>query len=482
MQRLPASNPPVQSNELDSQRLFKWLIIAGVLAVSVYFAQRASSTYLMGVLAVIGGLILLRWSKLGLPVLLVSTLAVPVSFATGSQTPLNITVLLIPTLLGIWFLEMLQQHNVQLAPSRVNLPLLALLVAATLSLIAGSLPWNLFAGTAPLITQVAGWAVFAFSIGIVLLVGNHVHDQRMLQLLVVLFFIIGAGYMAGRLRVPILSELSRMMNRQGSDGSVFWVWLTALATGQLLFNQTLHRWKQLFLLGLIGVTLYIGFFQARDWASGWLPPLAAIGVIIWLRSWRVGVMCALIGIIVLFVARPDILQGILSAETSTESYSILTRDAARDILLQQIFPLSPIFGLGPANYYWYTPLYPILGWYVKFNSHNNYVDILMQTGIIGLLCFLWVMGELGWLGWRLRNRFKGDFAQGYVNACVGGIVGTLLACWLADWLLPFVYNIGLTGFRASILAWIFMGGLVSLEQIARRADTAPKIISEGETE
>jgi hypothetical protein len=30
--------------------------------------------------------------------------------------------------------------------------------------------------------------------------------------------------------------------------------------------------------------------------------------------------------------------------------------------------------------------------------------------------------------------------------------------------LPFVYNIGIAGFRASMLAWLFLGGLVALEQ------------------
>jgi hypothetical protein len=31
--------------------------------------------------------------------------------------------------------------------------------------------------------------------------------------------------------------------------------------------------------------------------------------------------------------------------------------------------------------------------------------------------------------------------------------------------LPFVYNIGFTGFRASVLAWLFLGGLISLEHV-----------------
>src|SRR5581483_760338 len=132
----------------------------------------------------------------------------------------------------------------------------------------------------------------------------------------------------------------------------------------------------------------------------------------------------------------------------------------------QIFPQSPILGLGPANYYWYTPLYPILGWYVSFNSHNNYLDILLQTGILGLGCFLWIMWEVGRLGWSLRHAFADNFAQGYVYGCLGGLAGSLAACWLADLLVPFVYNIGLNGFRASVLAWLFFCGFVALHRIS----------------
>jgi len=60
---------------------------------------------------------------------------------------------------------------------------------------------------------------------------------------------------------------------------------------------------------------------------------------------------------------------------------------------------------------------------------------------------------------------SGGLANAYVYAVLGGLAGTLVAALLVDWVLPFVYNIGMNGFRGSMLAWIFMGGLVSLEQI-----------------
>ncbi|MEZ4731874.1 MAG: hypothetical protein R3E79_32540 [Caldilineaceae bacterium] len=39
-----------------------------------------------------------------------------------------------------------------------------------------------------------------------------------------------------------------------------------------------------------------------------------------------------------------------------------------------------------------------------------------------------------------------------------------------DWVLPFVYNVGLTGMRSAILPWIFFGGLLVLY---RKYQSAP---------
>jgi hypothetical protein len=456
----------------NQQFLIRWGIIAGVLALSAYLGRNATDRYLMIIAGVFGALILMRWMKIGLPILLVASLIVPFGLDTGSQTQLNVTVILVPALLGVWVADMVRRRRVYIVSSSTTLPMFAFALAVTFSLIAGNFPWNYFAHPAPLVTQIAAWAVFIFSIGAFFLVANQITDPRGLMLLVVLFIVIGGLYMIGRLGIPPFSQLSTQMNRIAADGSMFWTWLTALATGQVLFNRRLPRGAHIALLGLIALTVYIGFFLARDWASGWAPPLIAIGVIVWLRSWRVGMVLGIVGAIAIFFLNPNLLNNLLASAIGVESYSISTRDAARQILVEQIFPLSPVFGLGPANYYFYTPLYPILGWHVNFNSHNNYVDILVQTGALGFACFLWIFVQVGWLGWRLREKFTGDFAQGYINGCLGGIAATLVAAWLADWVIPFAYNIGLRGFRASILAWIFMGGLVALEQIARRSSSA----------
>ena len=49
----------------------------------------------------------------------------------------------------------------------------------------------------------------------------------------------------------------------------------------------------------------------------------------------------------------------------------------------------------------------------------------------------------------------------------GGLAGMVVAGMLGDWVLPFFYNVGLNGFRSSMIGWLFLGGLVSLEQMVR---------------
>jgi hypothetical protein len=102
---------------------------------------------------------------------------------------------------------------------------------------------------------------------------------------------------------------------------------------------------------------------------------------------------------------------------------------------------------------------------VYFNSHNQYVDLIAQTGFLGMACFLWFFGAVAWFGWKLRTRVTNGFAQAYIYGALGGLVGTLVAGALGDWVLPFFYNVTLGGFRASMLGWLFLGGLVALEQI-----------------
>jgi O-antigen ligase len=124
-------------------------------------------------------------------------------------------------------------------------------------------------------------------------------------------------------------------------------------------------------------------------------------------------------------------------------------------------------------------LFAIAGYYgLQFNSHNQYVDLLAQTGVLGLLAFLWFVAEMAWLGWSLRNRVPDGFARGYLYGALGGLGASLFAGMLGDWVLPFVYNVGFMGFRSSMFFWLFLGGLLALSRMSpsesKRAGREPQ--------
>ena len=152
----------------------------------------------------------------------------------------------------------------------------------------------------------------------------------------------------------------------------------------------------------------------------------------------------------------------------------VTSGGSRLVLIQRVLSVAmrnPITGLGPASYRPYANLEPLTYRHITWmtpsvSSHNNYVDLFAHTGLVGLALFFWFVVALARLGLRLRGRFQRGFLAGYVNAMLAAGVASLVIMLLGHWILPFVYNIGFPGFQASVLVWLFMGGLVAVYHMA----------------
>jgi len=416
----------------------------------------------LGLLPAVGALLALaHWPPLGLVVLIVTALIVPSPSLPGG---FNLAVLLLVLLIGLWLLGLiLGRREIHSAPSRTVWPLLALILAATLAFGVGQLPWFPVVSPAPLDAQIGGLAIFVLAAGAFLLVAHQVRDLRWLEVMTWVFLALGAVHIAGWL-VPGVGGITNRLFQPGTyNNAMFWTWLVALAFSQALYNRKLHLGWRLALGVLVLATMFVAVAWNRDWKSGYLPPLVAIAAIIGFRDWRLGLLVGLAAIV------PAMRIG--SEAIATDQYSYSTRLDAWKVVLDMA-KINPVTGFGPANYSWYTPLFPIRGYAIRFNSHNQYVDIVAQIGPLGLACFLWFAWEVGWLGWKLRSRVSPGFARTYVYGALGGWVATLASGVLVDWFLPYVYNIGLTGFRGSMLAWLFMGGVVSIEYMVRRQSQA----------
>lgn len=393
-------------------------------------------------------------------------IAVSTLFSVDLDQPFGVTInaaLLIAALAcGAWLLPVLVlRRRSDFELSGVTIAAIAFVSIALVAFAAGQYPWFRTLG-APLPAQAAGLGLMLLSVGLFLAIGHQISRIQHLKWLTWLFLFAGGIFCITQV-VPGLGFLDRFSNSK-SVGSMFWIWLVAISFSQALFNKDLSRILRIALFGLAGLALFRGMFMAASWASGWLPPLLAMAAIFLFRMPRTAVGLSLVAIpgSLFFIG-----QG-LDLLMSGEQYSYISRlEALRT--LWQLFEKSPLIGLGPANYYHYTPLYPILGWYVNFSSHNNYIDLLMQTGILGLLAFAWLIIEITRIVLRtLRFEALGGFTRAYLIGAVGGLTGALASGLLADWIIPFYYNIGLAGFRSSLLFWLFLGGVLALKRIAVR--------------
>jgi len=319
--------------------------------------------------------------------------------------------------------------------------------------------------------QLAQWAIFAFSALAFWLAANLITNEKWLWRLTTVFLLVAGGVAILRfvpgVNVPVNRVVTLAFIR-----TPLWVLLVALAGGQLLFNRQLAMAWHVFLSAILLTALFYAFIQDTEADSNWVGLTVVIGMLVWLRfrrlRWPIVVLAVvLMSLGVLFPAVYEFAGG-------DEEW--VGSGASRLVLIERVINVTlrnPITGLGPAAYRVYAGMEPLryLGAYwlkPMVNSHNNYVDIFAQTGLLGLTLFLWFIAEVGRLAWRLRQRYRSGFTAGYVNGVLAAWVSMLVIMLLLDWFLPFVYNVGFTGFQASVPVWLFMGGLVALEKMAPR--------------
>ena len=425
--------------------------------VLAFFAPEDLLPYLIALVPLAGGIVLLlRQPEIGLIALLLCCLFLPSPDLPGG---LNLPTLFLGGLISLWLLTLTVKRNqVELFYSRSITPLLVLVGVTLLSFAVGQYTWFPFAYHADMPAQIGGLIIILFSAGAYLLVAQQVKDLRWLAIMTWLYVALAFLFIAGWF-VPGLGPFTSQIFLTGTtSNSLFWVWLAALAASQALFNSALKPYWRFLLALVVLATVYVSFGLNSGWKSGYLPIFACLGVIAASKSWRLGLLLAII-------AAPVILY--LSTEAiASDEYSYLTRLDAWAIIFEMI-KTNPVTGFGPANYYWYTPFFQIRGYSVPFNSHNQYLDILAQTGIIGLITTFWLAAELFLISWRLKNKLEPGFGRAYAYGILGGLAGMMIGGVLADWFFPFTYNIGFYGFPATIVNWMFLGGLVTLERQAK---------------
>lgn len=136
-------------------------------------------------------------------------------------------------------------------------------------------------------------------------------------------------------------------------------------------------------------------------------------------------------------------------EASAQERVDLWSDAEKSILA------DPIFGDGFATY--------MYGQHVANleNPHNWYVQVMVETGVIGLILALMLVGQMFAVSWRLFKRAKDPLYQGLGL----GLVLTMCCCVVSNCFGDRWTYLEITG-----MLWVLIGAAVRAEQF--RADEA----------
>lgn len=433
------------------------LIILGIVAgvgVSVLFTlhNMIGIAALGGVAAL--GVFLVAYHKMELftsAILVISTV-INLGVGTGTETQISFTLLIIMFLFALWVVRLLivDRSFSSVRESPLNWPVLAWSVVVVISLFWGSYyveePVRALLNDR-LMPRIMSTLVMIISPFAALIVLNYTRSFNQIRFFV--WWFIGYGAVAAVFQLVASiggPQPPFFMNMFGQLPA----WVAILALGQFFYNDNLSQPMRIALLGITGLWTYIQYGLGISWISGWFPVFMGVGIVVFLSSRKLFILVVLAGLVYLAM-NMDFVEA-LFAEEAAESGD--TRLEAWNTTLE-IIAHHFLFGMGPVGYFFYLTAY--IGGFFQL-SHNTYVDMLAQTGIIGFVIYLWLWGSIGWLTLKtyLIAPARG-FRKGLATSLMAVWPVTMVVMLLGDWVIPFPYTQSLNGISYTIWPWLLAG-------------------------
>jgi len=438
----------------------KTLIILGFLGWVLLFSfslgtgRRLYPLLVAGIpLSILGVWILNATLDIAPVIILVFAAFVPFSLPTGTGSRLVASLVITAGYAVLWLVrKMLVEKRISLYPFPVNRPLLGFIGVTVVSLI-----WsNLFRDLSVRIWRTFPFVQVASALVMILLPVSLLIVANLVQRLSTLKWMVGVMLFAG---VIGLIQMFGGVNLQVNTGGLFLLWVIALSASLILFNQSITPVIKVLLGCITGAAVLWGFGLHIQWIAGWLPGIIALIGLTWLRSKKLLVIF-LVVLVVLVVTNWAYFSKAIESEASISGD---TRLAAWR-LNWKVTAEHWLFGTGPGGYAaYYMTYFPGQA----TATHSNYMDILAQTGVVGLAFYLWLFGSIVWFGVKLWSEVRGkrDFTTALTAAALTGTLGCLVIMAFGDWLIPFAYTQTIMGYRYAVYNWLFMGTLFSLSRL-----------------
>ncbi len=358
--------------------------------------------------------------------------------------------------IGLWFLQRRPGDPVIDVP--FNRWLLLMLPASVASFAFSLLIWDPAIDRAHLnpVVSVGQLLLFVWPIGTYFVVANTIDNRVWVQRFSNVVILLALG----QLVVPFV----------GAWGHFFsWAYYFGLVASPLCFARCFFErsWPRWIFYGAITVLP-----MARGVASGktflYLYVAVVVTTVLWLKARRVLLFAVPLGVaayLLLFatVGRavlPDTVERLIAAEEQSSSWGgrsgrdALTRDAL------WIWSRHPVLGVGPGNSYAYMIKYSTIG-----TPHSQYLNLLVELGLVGLGLFLAFVTSTIAFGWRLFQYARGTPSEAFVVGWLASFVAMSAGALTGDFLLHSVRNSGLQLFSGFYIHWILLGVAVSVVRI-----------------
>lgn len=455
-QRIPLSDSTLL-------RLVLLLSLAiGLLGIGLVTPRVSPELVLIAVAAPPVLLLALGQLEYGVLAIVLTAAFVRFSLSTGTASRVVASLLVTCVFLVLWMARaFVVDKRLRLKPSSTNVPLLAFVLTVFISYVWGNAfrdPLVVVKGSWTIV-QLGGLAVMVLLPGAFLLTANTISELRWLKLLCGLFIFVGVLALVDKFLPIRFSFLN--------TGGLFSLWFVSLTYAQALFNRKMPFLVRLALLGLVGVWMYVYFAKQVTWLAGWLPSFVALVTISLIKSRRLFLLLLLLVAVYVGLKWNYYTGTVIAAESDESGDTRLAAWKQNWVVTKEHL----LFGTGPAGYAaYYMSYFPTHA----MATHSNYIDIVSQTGIVGLFSCVWFFGALAWEGFRLCMRLNGagDFSAGLANGALAGCVGCILAMAIGDWLFPFVYTQTIAGFDYAVYSWVLLGTIVALNHMAPAGQTA----------
>ncbi|HUW22934.1 MAG TPA: O-antigen ligase family protein [bacterium] len=344
----------------------------------------------------------------------------PISI-TGAQTAVSFALL-------FWLVRMFLTKKFCLARNPLNIPIVAFLVAAAIGVImAVNFKHSLKA------YMTLGWMFIFF------LIVNNVKDtiqfKRLVRILVLITTIGGAYGIfqhltkidffgnVKHLRLPMARSTGFFDGPATFGNYILLVLPVVIGLSSYIRIRRKKRWLQL--SGLIILTAIIFSYGRAVWI-GLIVGLIFMGIL-GSRRLLLSILAGIMICSILILALPSLEFAQRVAGTVKSKHPVGDRTEFWEGSLR-ILRDYPITGVGWEGFRKVYPRYrPSEEEKSVSNAHNNFVDVAVDSGLLGLGIFLWLLVTIYKVGFHIFKELEDGYFKGFVWGFLGSLTAFLIA-------------------------------------------------------